>query len=55
MQAYRTPQGYIAAFGYSDNPDRAQNLLAASRGHMTRAGTRYTITQPRRLDEDGLK
>lgn len=55
VQAYRTPQGYIVAFGYSDNPDWAQNLLAAGNGHMTRTGTRYTITTPRRLDEEGLK
>lgn len=55
VQAYRTPQGCVAAFAYSDNPHWAQNLLAAGQGQMTRAGKRYTITHPRRLDEEGLK
>lgn len=54
VQAYRTPHGYIAAYAYSDNPHWAQNLLATGHGHMTRAGKRYTITNPRHLDEKGL-
>jgi deazaflavin-dependent oxidoreductase (nitroreductase family) len=54
VQAYRTPQGYIAAFLYSDNPEWARNLLAAGTGRMTRAGKHYTIANPRRLGPDGL-
>ena len=54
VQAYRTRNGYIAAYAYSDNPQWAQNLLAAGEGEMTRAGKHYTITNPRHLGRDGL-
>ena len=46
VQAYRAGNGYIVAYAYSDNPQWAQNLLAASHGQMTRAGKRYTIANP---------
>lgn len=54
VQAYRTPQGYIAAFAYSDNPQWAQNLLATGHGQMMRAGKHYTITNPQEVGQDGL-
>ena len=55
VQAFRTPQGYIAAFAYSNDPAWARNLLAAGAGQMTRAGQTYDISNPRRLGKDGEK
>lgn len=54
VQAYRTPQGYIAAYAYSDNPEWARNLLATGHGQMARAGKHYAITNPRHIGQDGL-
>lgn len=55
VQAYRIPRGFIAGYGYSDNPQWARNLLAGGRGQMTRAGKHYTITNPQHVGQDGLK
>ena len=55
VQAFRTPQGYIAALVYSNDPEWARNLLAAGEGQMTRAGRTYSITNPRRLGTNGMK
>lgn len=55
VQAYRTPGGFIVAYAYSNNPQWAQNLLAAGTGSLTRAGTDYHITNPRPLGPEGLQ
>lgn len=55
VQVFRTPQGYVAAFVYSNDPEWARNLLTAGEGQMTRAGRTYSITNPRRLGKDGLE
>ena len=55
VQVFHTPQGYIAAFVYSNDPEWARNLLAAGEGQMTRAGRTYDISNFRRLGKDGEK
>lgn len=55
VQAYPVSGGYIAAYAYSDNPQRAQNLLAIGEGTMTRGGKHHTITNPRHLSVEGLE
>ena len=48
VQAYRTGNGYLVGLAYDTNAQWARNVLASGRAQMTRAGQRYTISQPRR-------
>ena len=55
VQGYPTSDGFIAAYAYSENPAWAQNLVASGKGQMTRGGKHYTISNPRRLGDEGLQ
>jgi deazaflavin-dependent oxidoreductase (nitroreductase family) len=52
VQAYRTRNGYLVGLAYDRNAQWARNVLAAGHAGMTRAGQRYTISQPRRRGPD---
>lgn len=52
VQAYRTPTGFVVAYAYSNNPQWAQNLIAAGHGEITRGTKRYTVSNPRHISLD---
>lgn len=54
VQAYPVKDGFLVGMAYGTDVQWAKNLLAAGGGEITRAGKRYTLTQPRRRGPEAL-